>query len=120
MASIQCWPQKNVVLYRKEIIMDDYNETKIYKFTLSILKDCVQEIEMPIGSRIVSVSLQGDKVALHCICPVKVAPEKRKFNIKFTGETIDVYKELYIGVVQKNGFVLHVVEIGREMLNPFD
>lgn len=78
----------------------------IYKYPLEI-KD-VQQVEIPIGSNILSVQMQGEKLYLWAL----VAPEapKKAVTVKIygTGQPVDYRNMCYIGSVQNGAFVWHV------------
>ena len=83
---------------------------KIFKWTLRI--DGWQEIEMPIGSQILSMQIQNENPQLWALVDEKNATEKRSFITVGTGQEIPVDVVDYIGSYQiENGsLVFHVFE----------
>ena len=83
---------------------------KIFKWTLRI--DGWQEIEMPIGSQILSMQIQNENPQLWVLADENNATEKRSFITCGTGQEIPVDVVDYIGSYQiKNGsLVFHVFE----------
>jgi len=90
----------------------------IWKFPLEIVDE--QEIDMPIGAKIITVKNQNKKPCLWAICNVDSQYEKRKFKIYGTGHQHNLIEGDYIGSVQiyhdmpNNSlmqFVWHVFEI---------
>jgi len=86
------------------------NPTTIWKFPM-IVAD-VTRVSMPMGSRVLTVGLQGprnDLVAWATVNPI--APtESREFLVRGTGHPLDGNEGRYIGTVFPGSLVFHIFE----------
>ena len=88
----------------------------IWKFTLEITDD--QEIEMPVGAKILSIQQQGGskpgEVQLWAMCDPEASKERRSFRIHGTGHPITEDPGEFVATVQIMGGlqVYHVFDRG--------
>lgn len=82
---------------------------KIYKYPLLIVDE--QEVEMPMGSGIMSVQMQNGQPCLWALVDTDNTPEKRKIFIRGTGHPADGMGR-YISTFQMKGgeLVFHAFE----------
>jgi len=84
---------------------------KISKYTLKIINE--QSIRMPVGSIVLSVANQFDKLCVWALVDDTVpVSELKHFEVVGTGNPIinDEHKRRFIGTVLINPFVWHVFE----------
>lgn len=85
----------------------------IWKYPLAIA-DEIQEIDMPIGAKILTVQIQRGVACMWALVDPEAEKTKRAFKIIGTGHPIKVDVTLdYIGTVQQLGgtLVWHVFEL---------
>jgi|694.fasta_scaffold105227_8 hypothetical protein len=86
-------------------------DTRIWKYPLAITD--IQAIDIPVGSRLLSVGNQNGTLCLWAIVPTQNAKEDRCIEIIGTGnpvpEAIGLTRR-FIGTVIMNPFVWHVFE----------
>ena len=87
-------------------------DQSIWKFELPVEDEV--SVEMPRGSRVLSVGVQGVRIFLWALCPTgRVPKEVRRFAIRGTGHPADgVSRNGFIGTVMLHGdaLVFHVFE----------
>ena len=88
----------------------------IWKFTLELTDD--QEIEMPLGSIILSTALQHGRIQLWAMVDTQIyEKEKRQIAIIGTGHEMSSFKASgkFIGsaISETGNFVWHVFDISR-------
>lgn len=85
----------------------------VWKYTLKI--DDYDEFEMPVGSKILSVGEQDNKLVMWVEVndDIRCKKEVRKFRLAGTGHIInEIYTHFIGSVLMMNGvFVVHVFEI---------
>ena len=90
----------------------------VYKYTIPMVD--YAEVEMKIGSRILHIGDQGNRICVWALVNPDEGSEVRKFRVVETGSLVDetMYDLLdgYVGTVSLfNGEVVeHVFEIGQE------
>ena len=72
----------------------------------------VQHVEMPAGSKLLTVKLQGPSPAIWAFCDDKERPVERRLCAFATGDEIDVAGQ-YIATVQLGGSVVHYFDLGE-------
>lgn len=77
-----------------------------------------QLIDMPVGSNILSVAIQHNKIAVWFEAPEDTVMTKRKFVVVETGKNVPKSSK-FIGTVMilKDSYVVHVYDAG-ELLYP--
>ena len=83
---------------------------KIFKYLLAVTD--VQCIEMPMGSEILTVQMQGDVACLWALVNPENPMHKKTILICGTGHQLDAHPGYYIGTFQVHGgsLVFHVFE----------
>jgi hypothetical protein len=80
----------------------------VHKFSIDLRKTAV---EMPLGSKILSVQLQDGSPTLWALVDPEAMKEIRHFRVLMTGEHFTGSKDLdYLATLQNNGIVAHVFE----------
>jgi len=83
----------------------------IHKYILQI--DGIIVIDMPIGSKILDVQNQDNRICMWVIVNTELETEERVFQIIGTGhQLLGRTEKKYIGTVQQGPFVWHVFELG--------
>jgi hypothetical protein len=88
----------------------------IWKFTLELIDD--QEIEMPLGSIILSTALQHGRIQLWVMVDTQIRDkEKRQIAIVGTGHEMSSFtasgKFIGTAITETGHFVWHVFDISR-------
>jgi len=84
---------------------------RILKWQIGIGNE--RTLEMPKGSKVLDVQMQGDDCCLWAMCPKDVPIEPRTFVTYVTGQSIDKsLAQTYVSTFQlhKAGLVFHVFE----------
>lgn len=76
-----------------------------------------QLIEMPEGSEIVQVAMQGEDVTVWARCDNRAPKVARKFYVVATGESFPA-DLTYIGTCFQGPFVWHVIEDHKPLTDP--
>lgn len=73
-------------------------------------------VEMPKGAKVISVQLQDETLTLWAAipCPVSSVRQIRHFEIVGTGYAFEERNTSYLGTIQRNGYVWHVIERHQE------
>lgn len=83
----------------------------IYKYSVPIKDEF--ELELPQGAKILAFQTQNDDPMIWALVDSEKETGKRKFTIRGTGNPIEsdmVDDDVYIGTIQKDGFVWHLFE----------
>lgn len=80
----------------------------IYKYPLVLTEK--QSLAMPKNAEILDVQVQNNVIVLWALVDPETNDEVRKFEIFGTGVAMADVTRIYLGTVQKNGFVWHVFE----------
>ncbi len=81
----------------------------IWKFPLPIADEI--EVDMPGFSLNLAVQLQGNDIFLWAIVDPDTPKIPKRFCIVGTGHPFNPSNKLYVGTVQKDGFVWHIFEL---------
>lgn len=91
-----------------EVLEDEVNKT-IWKYRIGVCSDYAEPFEMPEGSNVVRVGMQGILICLW-VCVLPEAPtEKRSFYFTGTGHPVPL-KDCYVGSCSDREFEWHVWE----------
>lgn len=82
---------------------------KIFKYPLKLIPN-KQTIELPEGSRILSLQDQMGTLTFWAMVDERLAAEPVSFVVIATGQSLPEGLKNYIGTVQMNSFVWHVFE----------
>ncbi len=81
--------------------------SQIFKYPLT---EPIQVVQMPAGSQVLCVQVQGLHPTLWALVADNKTKEARKFEVIGTGNHFDYQGKTYIGTVQKSGLVWHIFE----------